>query len=247
MNERVNRIAAPCALCMTILLAACGGSKPSPTPGSTPNPPATPQSLCSALNGQVFVTAEGNATVTATQLVAANSNGPEHCNVQGAMPPALRFEVKLPSNWNQRMLYIGGGGFDGAIPQPPGYQLQQNYVIVASDGGHTASGGDESWALNSEQLNDFAYRSVHKTLSAARLIVQQRYGQAVLRTYFEGCSNGGREALIQAQRYPNDFDGIVARAPAYNFTWLLVAGNKTMQQFFASSAPLSFQTPRSTR
>jgi len=234
MTARVSAVAAIVALHGVLLLSACGDPKP-PSPPA-PTPPPTPQSLCSALGGQVFVTSEGNATVTSAQLVGARNNEPEYCNVQGTMPPALRFEIKLPTNWNQRLLYVGGGGFDGAIPQPPGYQLQQNYATVASDGGHTANGNDENWALNVEQLNDFAHRSVHKTLNAARLIIQQRYNQSALRSYFEGCSNGGREALIQAQRYPNDFDGIVARAPAYNFTWLMTAGNATLQQFFASSA-----------
>jgi len=234
-----NRIANPMTIatsllfCVIATLTACGG-------GSSPTPPAPPvataQSLCAAFNGQVFNTADGNATVTNASLIAMAGTDPEYCRVQGSMPPALHFEVKLPTQWNQRVLYIGGGGFDGAIPQPPGYEFSQGYVTVASDGGHPLEAGTENWALDAEQLKDFADRSVHKTLTAARLMVQQRYGQAAMHSYFEGCSNGGREALMQAQRYPNDFDGIIARAPAWNFTELMLAGNKSAQQFFGSAA-----------
>jgi predicted esterase len=219
-------------VCTCLALSGCRGGSDDDPPIST----TTPQSNCASLSGRTFATAEGTATISSTQFVAAVGNEPEHCRVFGNMPPELHFEIKLPTNWNQRLLFIGGGGFDGAIPQPPGYQLQQNYAIVASNGGHNANGVDELWAYDTDRLNDYAYRSTHRTLLAARSIIQQRYGQAAVRSYFEGCSNGGREALIQAQRYPEDFDGIVARAPAWNFTWLMVAGNQGMKRFFQSAA-----------
>jgi predicted esterase len=220
------------ALTITAMLASgCKGGD-----SSEPVSASTPQSSCASLSGRSIATTEGTATIASTQFVAAVGNEPEHCRVFGNMAPELHFEIKLPTNWNQRLLFIGGGGFDGAIPQPPGYQLQQNYVIVASNGGHNANGTDELWAYDAAKLNDYAYSSTHRTLLAARGVIQQRYGQQAVRSYFEGCSNGGREALIQAQRYPEDFDGIVARAPAWNFTWLMVAGNQGMKRFFQSAA-----------
>ncbi len=215
-----------------LFLAGCGGSSGGDS-GGGPSTAATPQSLCVSLNGQVFSTPDGNATVVSTSFNSISGNKPEHCQVLGSIPPALHFEMRLPSQWNQRVLYMGGGGFDGVIPLPHDLGFSQGYVTVGSDGGHPL-GVDESWAFDTEKLNDYAYRSVHKTLTAARLIMQQRYGQGAVRTYFEGCSNGGREALIQAQRYPNDFDGVIARAPAWNIAELMLAGNKSMQQFFAS-------------
>jgi len=215
------------------LLAACGGGPSDEPPAPPPTP--TPLSQCVDLATRTYATTEGTATITSAQLVAAAGEAPEHCRVLGSIPPALHFEVRLPTTWNLRVLYLGGGGFDGVIVQPPGHQFSQGYVTVASDGGHPLA-ADESWALDPEQLNDFAYRSVHKTLLAARAVVQQRYNRTASRTYFEGCSNGGREALIQAQRYPNDFDGIIARAPAWNFTALMMAGNKNAKTFFASAA-----------
>jgi feruloyl esterase len=206
-----------------------------PGPGPGPGPSPTPQTQCTALGNQSIATPEGNATIVSAQLVAAAGDQPEACRVLGTMAPSLRFEVRLPTTWNSRLLYLGGGGFDGAIPQPPGHQASQGYVTVASDGGHTA-GPDETWAYDPEKLNDYAYRSTHKTMFAARALVQQRYGRAATRSYFEGCSNGGREALIQAQRYPEDFDGIIARAPAWNFAELMLAGHRNTKQFFGSPA-----------
>ncbi len=196
----------------------------------------TPQEFCDSLVGNVYSTAEGDATVDATQLVAATADNPEYCNVQGTMPPSLGFEIKLPTDWNERLLAIGGGGFDGAIPQPAGYLLNENYVTVASDGGHTANGVDENWALDDEKLNDYAYRASHKVLLVAKKLIKKRYKQNALFSYYEGCSNGGREALIQAQRYPEDYNGIIARAPAFNFTWMMMAGNQNYQQIFSSAA-----------
>jgi feruloyl esterase len=201
------------------------------------NTAPTPASLCTALTGKAIPTADGTATLTGGRLVAATNDEPEYCEVRGKMPPDLKFEVRLPTQWNQRLLYVGGGGFDGAIPSPLGYQFKQGYATAASDGGHTGTGtSDESWALDPEKLKDFAFRSVHKTMGVARALLQLRYGQSAVRAYFEGCSNGGREALIQAQRYPNDFDGIIARAPAWNFTDLLLAGNQIARQSFTSNA-----------
>ncbi|MBC7984957.1 MAG: tannase/feruloyl esterase family alpha/beta hydrolase, partial [Candidatus Obscuribacterales bacterium] len=216
--------------CVALLtLTACGGG------GGGGEVTANPQSLCAALNGRSFVTADGVATITAVTLVPPANGHPENCYVSGVMPTALQFEMRMPTNWNQRVLYLGGGGFDGVVPEllPPA--LAQGYAIVGSNGGHPLA-ANENWALDPLQLNDFAYLSVHKTLTAAREIIAQRYRQLPLRTYFEGCSNGGREALIQAQRYPNDFDGIIARAPAWNFVELMLAGNKSAQQFFGSTA-----------
>ncbi len=216
----------------SILLIGCGGGSGG---GSEPMPPTSAQGQCTSLSGQVFATPDGNATVTSARFNAAGSSTPEHCQVLASMPPALEFDLRLPTQWNQRVVYMGGGGFDGVIPPPHGLAFSQGYVTLASNGGHN-QGPDESWAQDAEKLNDYAYRSVHKTLTAARSIIERRYGQAALRTYFEGCSNGGREALIQAQRYPNDFDGIVARAPAWNIVDLLIAGNATTKQYFGSAA-----------
>src|SRR5438045_1055956 len=120
---------------------------------SAPAPP-TAQSLCAAMNSQMFSTPDGAVTISDAHIVTASAAGPEYCEVLGSIPPALHFEVRLPTQWNQRVLYVGGGGFDGVIPKAAGYEFAQGYATVASDGGHTA-GSDESWALDPEKLNDY--------------------------------------------------------------------------------------------
>jgi hypothetical protein len=122
----------------------------------------------------------------------------------------------LPPDWNGRLLYVGGGGWNGAIsplafaPAPE----RTGYAIVASDSGHSASGIDASWALGNPQAQmEFAFLSVHSVAEAAKAIVADFYGNAPHHSYFEGCSNGGREGLVAASRFPSDFDGIIARAP----------------------------------
>ena len=102
------------------------------------------------------------------------------------------------------------------------------YVLVASNGGHDDPSG-AVFLNNPEVQQDFGYLQIHEVLGAVVAIVQERYGEQPARKYFEGCSNGGREALIEATRWPEDFDGIVARAPAYSFTELILAFNNNMK------------------
>ena len=194
-------------------------------------PPAqkTPTEACAALAGRTF----GDATVSSASVVAATAMVPEHCKLAGSMRTTLRFEALLPTAWNHKLLYLGGGGWDGSVPNLyQSYSPSGNtggYVVVGSNGGHDDPTG-AAFLNNPQVQKDFGYLGIHSVLEVVKQIVKERYGEAPQRHYFEGCSNGGREALIQASRYPQDFDGIVSRAPAYSFTELTMAFLNNMKR-----------------
>lgn len=149
------------------------------------------------------------------------------CVVDGVAKPTsdseIRFELWLPaSGWNGKYEQAGNGGWAGAIPTQSLIEpLRRGYAVAATDDGHQAGGTDAAWAMGHPQrLIDFGYRAVHETRLQAEAIIRAFYGKDPARNYFVGCSDGGREALMEAQRYPADFDGIVAGAPANNWSHL---------------------------
>jgi feruloyl esterase len=151
---------------------------------------------------------------------------PSFCRVQGVATPTpgsqIRFEVWLPSSgWNGKFEQVGNGGLAGQIPLPSMAEpLLRGYATAATDDGHVGSSPvDGAWALgHPEKVTDFAYRAVHQTAVQAKVILHAFYGSDPAQSYFVGCSEGGREALIEAQRFPADFHGIIAGAPATYFT-----------------------------
>jgi feruloyl esterase len=153
---------------------------------------------------------------------------PAFCRVAGSIKPSgdsdIRFEVWLPATgWNRKLQGIGNGGFAGAIEfGAMGAALSRGYAAAATDTGHAAGALDAVWALgHPEKVTDFGYRAVHETAVTARAIIAAFYGDNPRRAYFSSCSNGGRQALMEAQRYPADYDGIIAGAPANFWTHLL--------------------------
>jgi hypothetical protein len=153
----------------------------------------------------------------------------DFCRVQLTLRPSddsdIRVEVWLPaSNWNRKFQGIGNGGFAGSIAYDEGLAaaVSQGYAAASTDTGHRAGATDASWALrHPEKIADFGYRAIHETALAAKAAIHAFYGEVPKRSYFNSCSNGGRQALMEAQRYPEDYDGIVAGAPAYAWTRLL--------------------------
>lgn len=150
---------------------------------------------------------------------------PQYCRVTGVSRPTqasnIRFEVWLPSDtWNGRYYQLGNGGFAGNIHTPSlAAEVQRGNAAASTDTGHQGTGFDASWASdNPEQIIDYGYRSIKTTSDAARILIAQYYGRPAKKRYFAGCSNGGRQALIAAQRYPADWDGILAGAPANLWT-----------------------------
>jgi hypothetical protein len=156
---------------------------------------------------------------------------PAFCRVTVDATPSsdsdIKIEIWLPvSGWNGRLQGNGNGGFAGEIDYAElGRRLLRGYATVGTDTGHAGQGTDARWALNHpEKITDFAYRGIHEMTAAAKAAVSAFYGSGPQHSYFAGCSNGGRQALMEAQRYPADYDGILAGAPA-NFWSHLVSSS----------------------
>ena len=174
-------------------------------------------------------------TATSTSL---GSGGPEFCIVQGFMQPELKFEVALPASWHRRFLMIGNGGYAGENLEQPSRAsirdaaIRAGFLFAQTNTGHDAAGQPlGSFATDRQKLYDYAFRAVHVTAEAAKRIATVYYGVAPQRSYFMGCSTGGRQALISAQRFPADFDGIYAGAPVLNFVDTMVSYAHTLQAF----------------
>ncbi|MBJ2155205.1 tannase/feruloyl esterase family alpha/beta hydrolase [Variovorax sp. IB41] len=233
------------------LVASCGGGDgghpgfgfgagiapaPVPVPNPAPvanDPPVTAQRACTLLAG----TKAAGATVLAAVEVPADGDVPLYCKVTARIDPALNLEMRIPNEWNGKLQYTGGGGFDGSIPPLNVLSLgalKQGYVTVSSDSGHQAPDSDASWAIGNPQAEAlFGYLSVPTVMASALAMVKTAYGKAPTRSYFEGCSNGGREGLIAAQRNPALFDGVAARAPALNFVGAMGAFNRNVKAVLA--------------
>lgn len=151
-----------------------------------------------------------------------NNNGINYCYISGNLAPTIGFNVSLPTeSWTQRYMHVGCGGLCGMISMTAGVshdcaELHQGgFVTSATDMGHEGMSG--RFGKSSQKRIDFAYRAVHLTAIASKEITSKFYGVKPQFSYFNGCSDGGREALMEAQRYPKDFNGIIAGAPAANF------------------------------
>jgi feruloyl esterase len=169
---------------------------------------------------------------------------PEFCKVLGQIAPSdpkappIKFQVNLPVEWNGRSLQYGGGGFNGVLitglALPPAYPfgtpspLARGFVTYGTDSGHETKPGEppQVFALNDEAFENFAHRSYKRVRDAAVALMVRAYGNPPSKLYFMGSSEGGREGLTMAQRYPEDFDGIFARVPVINWVGLQHAGTR---------------------
>jgi len=175
---------------------------------------------------------------------------PAFCRVVLVLAPTtdshVEAEVWMPaSGWNGKFQGVGNGGFAGSIAYAGlGIVLSRRYAAAASDTGHRAAAGtDASWALgHPEKIVDFGYRAVHETAVTAKALIKAFYGEGPRRSYFSSCSNGGRQALMEAQRYPGDYDGIIAGAPANDWTHLLSAA--IWHQQALTLDPASYISPK---
>jgi feruloyl esterase len=219
------------------LLAACGRAPQESTAESSPAA-ATPRSC-----GELAALAVPNTTL-ATETVAAGAfkspapafpglaadfgKLPAFCRVTGSIKPTadsdVRFELWLPEQgWNGKFMQTGNGGAAGSIVYTSlAEPLARGYAVANTDTGHQGGGGDFAWAVgHPEKLTDYAYRAVHELTVAGKAITAARYGKAPSESYWDGCSTGGRQGLKEAQRFPNDYDAIVAGAPASNWSPLM--------------------------
>jgi pimeloyl-ACP methyl ester carboxylesterase len=150
---------------------------------------------------------------------------PRFCRIQGEASPSrdsqIRFELWMPtSGWNGRYYQLGNGGYAGTLPYAlMAAELHRGNAVAATDTGHRGDAFDATWARGRpEKIVDYGWRSLKETSDAAQALIRAYYGAAASRRYFAGCSNGGRQALLLAQRFPDDWDGILAGAPAVDWT-----------------------------
>jgi hypothetical protein len=187
----------------------------------------------------------GHVTITNAQVIPAGAvsgaltgagvpaEKADYCRVEAISRPTadseIRFELWVPSGaaWNGKFEQLGNGGFAGSLPYGSmAYVLSLGYAVAGTDDGHQSGDStDASWALNHpEKIKDYGWRAISETTLASKQILQRLKSKAPAKSYFAGCSDGGREALMMAQRFPTYFDGIIAGAPAYTMTRLLTGG-----------------------
>jgi serine/threonine protein kinase len=231
-------------------MRAANGSRSANPGGFVPPAPGNvqPAVSCESLSGMRLP-----QTITSAQSLPAGAFNPPFesiedlpaiCRVQGSIKSAkdseIQFEVWMPSSgWNRRFLGVGNYGFAGTINfDVMAFAVHNGYATASTDGGHRADNRDSSWALrHPQQVVDYGYRAVHEMTVKARAVVGVFYGQSAQHSFFQGCSNGGREALMEAQRFPDDYQGIVAGSPIISETHLATAGLYTVSPSLSGMIP----------
>ena len=203
---------------------------------------STTPAACAALN-QLQVPGV-RLTVTKSEWIASGTTPPAgrgaapsattlpaYCRLDGVIDRrtaaagatyGIGFALALPENWNGRFLLQGGGGLNGSVQAPMGASaaggnpgLARGFAVASTDTGHQGRGNFDAGFMQDQQASlDFAYVAIGRVADVAKRIVAQHYGKTADRSYFAGCSTGGREAMLMAQRYPTYFDGVVSGAPA---------------------------------
>ncbi len=223
-----NQIHFVVALIVSALAAGAQPPAGAPRPvlppmGETPKPAianAKPVRSCESLAELTLP----NTTIESAKIDAAN---PAICRVTAITthPPAgdkIKIWLAIPtSNWNGRFLGMGGGGFSGGNATSVNQPVSLGYASGATDTGHDGGSGsfalDENGRLNWQLVRDNAHVGIHEMTVTGKALTQAMYGAAPKYSYFNGCSTGGRQGLMEAQRYPQDYNGIVSGAPAINW------------------------------
>jgi Tannase and feruloyl esterase len=226
--------------------AVAAPSRFTDTPLTIAQPACTVAKIGDAIPASAIGEPVSAVTLAEPKWVAATDLLPARCEVEGRMLPIdkgptaqpINFRIWLPAEWNRRTVHQGGSGMNGVIPDLRGaaYPIdgksaaQLGFVTYGSDSGHVSPmgrgigpPGTNDWALNDEAIRNLGYMQLKKTHDAAMAIVQRAYGQRPRYSYFTGTSQGGREALTVAQRYPQDYDGVIANVPILNFSSLMLA------------------------
>jgi hypothetical protein len=204
-----------------------------------------PSKACDALGK--FKTKE--IAQIAAAPIAATATAPAHCRVTGTLSPEIAFEVSLPAKWNGRFYMIGNGGHAGESLEDAGRVGQRNgalqlgFAFAQTNTGHDSrkEPGATFVMSNPQKAVDYAYRAVHLTATTAKEITRDYYGKSASYSYWNSCSNGGRQGLIEAQRFPEDFDGIVANAPWVDQTGFTIGAmwnQKAMSETPVSNAKM---------
>ena len=187
---------------------------------------ASPVRRCDELATMSF---GSDVKIESARLVGATSNLPEHCEVRGVIWPEARFAMKLPANWNKRFEMPGNGGWAGTInlmAMDKAVHLKRNYAASTMDSGHWGTSVvDGRWAQdNAVAQMDWGQRAVTETARVTKSVIRAFYGSDPTHSYWVGCSTGGRQGLMEAQRYPEDFDGYVVGDPVLDLSGLMMKG-----------------------
>ena len=220
-----------CTKAFFIVLCALSADTAFVQPAIGQNSPAAPKSPDAAGCEQLArldlqELPEAPARVMTARLVDSTPAGPvarSYCRVTGYVAPQNRFELRLPlpRDWNQKFFFTLCAGFCGAVEGDAcNESLSRGYASVTGNGGHESSPGfDGTWAANAPTLHeDYAYRSNHVVTLAAKAITTRYYGRPIARSYASGCSKGGHGGLIEIERFPEDFDGVIVGAPVSGWT-----------------------------
>ena len=245
MNKRIST-----ALILTACtyLASCASTSPVVHENASAKPAATSTQSCEALAGKQF----GTNTIEKAEPVASGDpllgfmtrvlfkialpgyptpKAPvDFCRTTAKLRPVVGSEITadvwLPRNWNGKFLANGGAGLNGGLFAAPFWMakpMAQGYAIVVTDAGHKVTNSAKFTHEHPEQFIDYAYRANHVAAVFAKDLLATYYGTPVKRAYFHGCSNGGRDALMEARRFPDDYDGIIAGAPATAWSKLMTS------------------------
>lgn len=188
----------------------------------------------------------GRVDIVSATEVAESGSVPAHCEVKGVIDEEINFALSLPTDWNGKFIMGGGGGFAGTVSDSAGTgspfatAIQRGYATSGTDTGHSASDFGMSWALHNKkrQLN-FGYEAIHVTAEVSKEIISRYYGKHIEYSYFIGCSTGGRQGMMESQRFPMDFDGVVSGAPSFHQTGLVLSSIWQMQNMFPGQGNLT--------
>src|ERR1019366_6171771 len=179
-----------------------------------------------------------DTVISSAAVVPAKGEMPEYCKVIGGIEQVILFEIDLPTiTWNGKFFYAGGGGYNGTIPTLA-HAVVRGYAAAGSDTGHRGEHWDGSALYNNPQAQiNYAHRGAHLVTTIGKEVVKAFYGRAQRRSYFMGCSNGGKMGLMAVQRYPGDFDGVVAGGYVADRTKLMMMFDWTQRALLGAEIP----------
>jgi pimeloyl-ACP methyl ester carboxylesterase len=234
------------ALLITLFFAAHSVYAQNTIPAPLPPPAGTtvlqPKCACADLRSLTNY----DFSIESATLIPATADAPERCRVKGLIQPEIQFEVNLPATWNRRFYMFGNGGYAGENLDAPNRigqrinAIRRGFVVADTNTGHDAATEPlGTFAQNRQKLLDYAFRSLHTTAETGKRIAEAYFGAQPTRSYYEGCSTGGRQGLILAQRFPDDFDGLVIGAPVLNFSGTMIGYTQTLQALAKAPIPYS--------
>lgn len=231
-----------------------------PEPESPAPPPPAPKLACADLSGKTIPATDiglpsGGATITEATAVAAGAAGNlygDYCKLRGTIAPvssaspAINFALNLPTNWNRKTIHFGGGGFNGNLidgtelirfgPADKPAPLALGYATYGSDSGHQSSSiTDGRFAADDESLANYGGLALKKTRDVSQQLVRMFYGEKPTQAYFLGTSTGGRDGLAYIQRWPLDYDGLIANEPALNYSGTRLSNVALGRALYANS------------